>query len=160
VGEGAVADGARNDHSTYAESGDGKCTCTIGPPGDDQTPLEHVGQGLEDRLECLPDDGIAAANVAGQSGQRAAPVEIVEMLGGEVGPGHALRGLYVWGRVRRVGSLDLAQPRHCLEAERHGFRIELGLRLEVAIETAVRKTSIGHDLIDRYTLEAVPIEEG
>src|SRR5918995_5918016 len=41
----------------------------------------------------------------------------------------------------------------------HHFRVKLFLRAEMIVEAAAREPRIGHDLVDRNTVESVPVEE-
>ena len=41
----------------------------------------------------------------------------------------------------------------------HHFRVKLFFRVEMVVEAAAGKPCLGHDLVDRDAVEAVPVEE-
>jgi hypothetical protein len=87
---------------------------------------------------------------------RAAAIDVVEVLAGEIRLDDLPRG--VVGSEVDTHSVPL-RPRCFFERERDRLRVKLALCVEVVVEAAARQPGVGHDVVDRYALETVAVEE-
>src|SRR5712692_10073070 len=65
----------------------------------------------------------------------------------------------IGGRQIEVHTFPRVVPAGIGEEARQRFRIKVALAFEVAVESPAREAGIGHNPVDGYTLESIPVEK-
>src|SRR5262249_8129432 len=113
--------------------------------------LENIDHDPEHGFKCLPNAGLLPQNFGGKSDQRTAPVDVLEMLKRKI----------VADELGRAVDSTRIDGHELLLAQNMGdrFRVKITFAVEVTIEAATCEPRIGHDVINRYGIEAMAVEQ-
>src|SRR5262249_13752952 len=149
-------DRASNDHATHADPGDCQRPLSIPRALSPQSFLEKSDHRFEYLLESPLHHGVASRDVTWQRNHGTAAVDILEVLSGQIPTDNLSRG---------VDSVEIdpeARPtfrRRLGQGKRNCFGVKVTFGVEIVVKGATGEASMGHEIINRDTVETVSVEE-